>query len=226
MLKMYHCFPTRQKYDISKHKKIMKNKNQLRNIPGFTLVELLIVIAIIAILAAITFVTFKGVQERAYNSRVIEGVRQYADAIKSYKAIYRTYPKTAGELNGDWIAMTCLGKDYPGNTCGKVSNTSIYIENSFYTEISKVLKNTNNSINDRTYRVGGEDYMGAVYGIDTVGGSAQADTYKGSDGRGRVIEYVLIGSDADCVLPGAWSYNRSTTPATTACEIGLEPFNP
>ncbi len=193
---------------------------------GFTLVEILIVIVVIGILSTIVFVTYKGIRERAYNAKVVAGVRQYADAIKTYKAIYRTYPKTHGELNGDWIAMTCLGKGYPGNTCGKISDWQIYSQSSFYTELDKVLKNTDNSLNDQTYKVGNEYYMGAAYGIDTVGGSSEADQYKGSDGRGRVIEYALVGSNADCVLPGAWSYNRSTTPATTACEIGLEAFNP
>lgn len=192
---------------------------------GFTLVELLIVISVIGILAAITFVSYTGIKEKAYNAKVVAGVRQYADAIKSYKAINRAYPKTQTEIDGSYIAMTCLGKNYPGNTCGKVTNVQIYTDSTFYTQISTVIKGTSAVINDQSYSVGSEDFMGAVYGIDTVGGS-QADSYRGSDGRGRVIEYALLGANADCGIQGAWSYNRSTTPATTACEIGLEPFNP
>lgn len=192
---------------------------------GFTIVELLIVIVVIGALATITFVTYKGVKEKAYNAKVIAGVRQYTDAIKSYKAINRVYPKTQTEIDGSFIAMTCLGKNYPNNTCGKVTGTQIYSDATFYTQIGTVLKGTDTGINDQVYSVGSEDFVGAVYGIDTTGG-AQADAYKGSDGRARVIEYALLGANADCGIQGAWSYNRSTVPATTACEIGLEPYNP
>lgn len=192
---------------------------------GFTIIEILIVIVVLGILAAIVFTGYRGVKERAYNARVIEGARQYTDAIKSYRAIYRTYPKTQAEIDGQYIALTCLGKGYPGNTCGKVTGTQVYVDTAFYTEINKVLNGTGAAINDQSYNVGPEDFMGAVYGIDTVGG-AGADPYKGPDGRGRTIQYALIGTDVDCGIQGAWSYNRSTSPPTTACEIGLEPYVP
>lgn len=203
----------------------MNNPALSHRTKGFTLVELVIVIAIMGLLAALVYTGYRGVQQRAYNARVIEGARQYTSAIKSYRAIYRTYPKTQGEIDGNYLAMTCLGKGYAGNTCGKVTGTQIYVDATFYAELDKVLKGTGAAINDQSYAVGSEDFMGAVYGIDTVGG-AGADAYKGPDGRGRTIQYALIGHNADCGIEGAWAYNRSTTPATTACEIGLEPFVP
>ena len=45
----------------------MTTKTQ-RNLRGFTIVELLIVIVIIAILAAITIVAYNGIQQRARDS--------------------------------------------------------------------------------------------------------------------------------------------------------------
>ena len=53
---------------------------------GFTIVELLIVIVVIAILAAITIVAFNGIQQRARNSQIIQGVTTYEKAIRLYQA--------------------------------------------------------------------------------------------------------------------------------------------
>lgn len=50
--------------------------------PGFTIVELLIVIVIIGILAAITIVAFNGVQARANNSKDVSAATAYSKALK------------------------------------------------------------------------------------------------------------------------------------------------
>lgn len=200
--------------------------NNTKQHPGFTLVEILIVVTIIAILTGITYVAWGGVKDRAYNARIVAGVRQYSEAIKTYKSLNGKYPQTQREIDGEYIALTCLGQGYTDNTCGIVTGHQVYVDETFYTQLGTVLKNTDAPINDASYTVSDESFMGAVYGIDEIGGSAAADAYKGADGRGRTIQYALLGSNADCGIQGAWSYNRSTTPATTACEIGLESIEP
>jgi prepilin-type N-terminal cleavage/methylation domain-containing protein len=49
--------------------------------PGFTIVELLIVIVVIGILAAITIVAYNGIQSRANDTRVKSGASQIEKAI-------------------------------------------------------------------------------------------------------------------------------------------------
>lgn len=63
-----------------------------KNMSGFTIIELLIVIVIIAILAAITLVAYNGVQVKARDSARSESVAQLQKALESYFVINGSYP--------------------------------------------------------------------------------------------------------------------------------------
>ena len=75
---------------------------------GFTLVELLTVIAIIAILAAIIFPVAGTVRENARKSRCMSNLSQIFLALQKYKEDYRAYPPVLGayavDANGN---LTC-----------------------------------------------------------------------------------------------------------------------
>lgn len=65
---------------------------------GFTLVEIIIVIAVIAILAAITTVAYSGVQDKARTSNGRTLATQIAAKAESFKSARAAYP-TLGEMN-------------------------------------------------------------------------------------------------------------------------------
>lgn len=75
---------------------------------GFTLVELLTVIAIIAILAAIIFPVAGTVRENARKSRCSSNLQQIFVALQAYKDDYRAYPPVLGAYAVDASGnLTC-----------------------------------------------------------------------------------------------------------------------
>ena len=67
---------------------------------GFTLIELMIVIAIIGILAAIAIPQFSAYRKRSYNSSAQSDVRNIATAEEAYYVDESSYTSTVGSLTG------------------------------------------------------------------------------------------------------------------------------
>lgn len=69
--------------------------------PGFTIVELLIVVVVIAILAAVTIVAYNGIQQRAKSSALQSSISQLAKRIEASKvdSASDTYPASLSAIN-------------------------------------------------------------------------------------------------------------------------------
>ena len=80
---------------------------------GFTLVELLIVVAIIGILSSIAIPLFNNMQTRARVAKGQADVRALATAVSVYLAHYGSVPTALGE-------MTVSGVNNQGTTAGPV----------------------------------------------------------------------------------------------------------
>ena len=69
---------------------------------GFTLIELMIVIAIIGILAAIAIPQFSAYRTRSYNSAAQADIRNAATAQEAYFVDENTYCSTTSVLSGTY----------------------------------------------------------------------------------------------------------------------------
>lgn len=67
---------------------LKKQKNQ----KGFTLIELMIVIAIIGILAAIAIPQFSSYRAKSYNTASVSDVRNLRTDLEAYYAEWEMYP--------------------------------------------------------------------------------------------------------------------------------------
>ena len=78
-----------------------------RNKKGFTLIELMIVIAIIAILAAIAIPQFQSYRTRGYNTAARADVKNAYTAAQAYFSDHPTATVTAAELTtGGYVPST------------------------------------------------------------------------------------------------------------------------
>jgi general secretion pathway protein G len=87
-------------------------KLKIKNNKGFTIVELLIVIVVIGILAALVLNSFRGVQERARDTKRRTDVNAQASQLEVYYTDNGGYPVFTGQVDTDsWITSNLKGAD-------------------------------------------------------------------------------------------------------------------
>jgi prepilin-type N-terminal cleavage/methylation domain-containing protein len=100
-----------------------------RHIKGFTIVELLMVIAIIAILAMIVIATYNSVSDKARFARMQSELQNTRKIIEAYNAQYGEYPKTTNNPHSNWKAadvrtdVNCQNGSHQADWIPGVTNT-------------------------------------------------------------------------------------------------------
>lgn len=79
---------------------IMQFNPLSRSPRGFTLVELLVVVAILIVLASLAFIGSRKALDAAQNAECISSLRQLANAGQSYAAEHGAYPNQGRQLDG------------------------------------------------------------------------------------------------------------------------------
>jgi general secretion pathway protein G len=90
---------------------------------GFTIIELLIVIAVIAILVGIALPRFKGMQDEGRIAQAKGELRTLQSAVESYYIHQNnTYPTALSLLTGSTITPNLLGETLPADPFDGASN--------------------------------------------------------------------------------------------------------
>lgn len=103
---------------------------------GFTIIELVIVIAVISILATISIVAYNGAQSRARNAQTYTAARAYYETFNAYKAQNGRYPALSTETIG-----SCLGTTYNPNKCALLPLDNIHMDTQVNNELKTYLDN-------------------------------------------------------------------------------------
>lgn len=139
----------------------MRHPLSLRNLKGFTIVELLIVIVVIGILAAVVIVSYTGIQSAALD----RSVQSDSEAVEAEVVRYQT--KNAGFFSTDGSGTSVTWYS------GTAANTNIVFTPSSGNIIDVVANNTDYCI--RTYNPSSKTYNTLATAI-TKGSSSSACT--------------------------------------------------
>lgn len=105
-----------------------------RSAPGFTLLELMIVIIIIGVLGAIVGLNLVGAADKAKRDATVTSMRQLQQGLKMYHARYSAYPPT--EMGLSALINENILQNYPKDGWSNEFDYFAPTPNSLYTIVS------------------------------------------------------------------------------------------
>lgn len=196
-------------------------KKMLRNQKGFSLVELLIVIAIMGVLAALAFSMFAGILGNSRRRADERTADQIAKALTFY--IVESGDTELEILSGTSTDYTVSYEEVDGSPAGTVPNVSVGTGDTVSQELVKALQHVivvENNTTNRTIKYG--PYLTPKEGSD-IGWENYAPTWSGHEEGYSIIVFSDL-QKADVVpVPKNNTTVQDSVGDTLTCEVKLEP---
>ena len=115
--------------------------------PGYTLIEVMIVVSVIGILAAIVTVSWNGVVTNNRNNLRAQDINHWSATFDTYKGRYSAYPIMPTATTAASAEIYCLGAftDF-GGKCGAYTTSPTTATTTIPTEVAKIGKVPTNNI--------------------------------------------------------------------------------
>ena len=128
---------------------------------GFTLVELLVVVAVIGLLSSIVFTSFTTARKKARIGQRVSDIKQVQAALEFFYAVNRSYPNTAGV----WRGVCPMGGSYGANdTIPGLAPLYIPVVPAYYSSFEG-----DEDLGCYLYRSNSVDWAFMIYGIKEMG---------------------------------------------------------
>lgn len=187
---------------LSRRAALRRHQLKSRPQPGFTIVELLIVIVVIGILAAITIVAYNGVQARAKNSQILSITTSYVKALRLYEVDNNKLPG-AGYAG---MNTPCLGTGYPDGIC---SNVGTRTESSTFNSLLQPYMASIPTVPSGEVRTNSEnDFWRGVH-------------YMWSDVTIQDIRFIQFGVSTCPAVGGTWLKTTDGATGGVVCTVSL-----
>lgn len=156
---------------------------------GFTIIELLVVVAIIGTIGAIVLVSLSESREHSRNTARISQIKEYQKAFDLYYSDKGHYPK----FGNNETATICLG-DYDDNRCW-ANGTGFFERAAVNAEIAPLYMGRIPDGETKMFgQGGGTEYEGMIYIHQDFG-------------KAYSIRYFMEGNDKSCILDGTVASN-------------------
>jgi prepilin-type N-terminal cleavage/methylation domain-containing protein len=97
-----------------------KNKNLQPNNTGFTLIEVLVVVAVIALLSAVALVALQSGRQKSRDAKRLSDMTQMATAMELYFNTNKGYPSSVSDLVPGFTSSVPASPQPPDGDCASV----------------------------------------------------------------------------------------------------------